>query len=437
MYTPADDSQFDKSQRRRKRRSTMRKLVSVNPKHVGIKRREKPRNFIWAWIVGVAGLAGASFFTAIIVLIGSVIFGAYTVVTSFAASLPPASQLAQVQVEQSTKIYDRKGNLLYEVVDPQGGRRTVVPLSEIPDIMKKATIATEDPTFYSNPGIDAAGLARAFYFTFVQGRTVGGSTITQQLVKNNLLTSEVTFDRKIREAILSLEVTQKYSKDEILNAYLNTIPYGNLSLGVEAAAQSYFGKDARKLDLGEASLLAGIPQSPTAYDPCVNPDAALGRQKNVLRLMYENHFITTDDADAAVKEMTDYIHSQQFSQQCHPSLNPEAPHFVDFVRQELETRYGPDALYKGGLQVYTSLDPDIQKITEEEARKQIATLKWQHVTDAAVVVIDPKTGEILAMLGSPNYFDQSIHGQVNMAVSPRQPGSSIKPFNYLAALRKG
>ncbi len=438
MLDPSHDPTSNRNSRSQKykRRALLRKLVSVDPKYVGF---ASTRHHIdrRGWLAVLAGFLTFSTFAIFIAVIGVLIFSAVSIVTSFAASLPPADQLSNIRVDQSTKIYDRYGHLLYEVLAPNSGRRTVVPLNGIPLVMRQATIATEDPTFYSNPGVDPAGIARAVYYTFFKGDITGGSTITQQLVKNNLLTNEVTFDRKIREAIISIEVAQKYSKDQILAAYLNTIPYGNLSYGVEAAAQSYFGKDASQLGLAEASLLAGLPQQPAEYDPCLHVEAALARQKDVLRLMVRNGFIQDSQVDPTAAAMDQYLHSQDFANRCNAKVGTVAPHFVAYVRDELEKIYGADVVNRGGLQVYTSLDPNIQKITEEEAQKQIALLKRQNVTNAAVVVLNPQTGEILAMLGSVNFFDKSIDGEVNVAVRPRQPGSSIKPVNYITAFKKG
>ncbi len=357
---------------------------------------------------------------------------------ALASTLPTAEQLGSVRIAQSTKIYDRNGNLLQEILDPNGGRRTVVSSDQISSWIKKATIATEDPNFYSNPGIDPVGVARAIYYLARYQRVVtGGSTITQQLVKNVLLTPDVTLDRKVREAILSLEVARRYPKDQILAMYLNTVYYGNLSYGVQAAAQSYFHKDAKDLDLGEGALLAGLPQAPSAYDPCENPQAALDRQQTVLSFMVKRGYADQSQADAAATEMRARLLAPQFSKNCKAQPNVVAPHFINYVRQLLEQQYGPDEVYKGGLKVYTTLDPQIQQIAEQEARKQIAQLKDKNVTNAAVVAADPRTGQIYALLGSVNFLDQSIDGQVDVATSPRQPGSSIKPLNYVAALEKG
>lgn len=356
----------------------------------------------------------------------------------YAKDLPPAEQLATINTSQSTKIYDRNGGLLYEIVDPNLGRHTIIPPEKIPQILKQATLATEDPSFYSNPGVDWYALARALYYLVRYQRPVSGaSTITQQLMKTVFLSPEQTPERKIKEAILALEVTRRYSKDQILAFYLNTINYGNRSYGIQAAAQSYFGQDVDKLDLAQASLLAGLPQLPAIYDPCLNPDKALERQNVVLGLMMEQGFINTAQAGAASQEMVTYVSSDAFVNRCKAGLNyTHAPHFVEYVRQELQAKYGPE-FDRAGLQVYTTLDPQIQTIVEDEARKQIAALKGKNVSSAAAVVMNPQNGEIYAMLGSVNFDDASIDGQVNVATRLRQPGSSIKPLNYLAALEKG
>lgn len=362
--------------------------------------------------------------------------GAYA---TYANQLPPAEKLATVNTEQSTKIYDRNGGLLYEIVDPNLGRHTIIQPDQVPPVLKQATLATEDPTFYNNPGVDWYALARALYYLVRYQRPVSGaSTITQQLIKTALLSPEQTPERKIKEAILALEVTRRYSKDQILAFYLNTINYGNRSYGIQAAAQSYFQKDVGQLDLAEASLLAGLPQLPAIYDPCINPDQALQRQTVVLGLMQEQGYITQTQASAASQEMTARVASDAFVNNCKAGITyNRAPHFVEYVRQQLEQAYGPDVVYKGGLQVYTTLDPQVQSIVEDEARKQIAAIRSKNVNSAAAVAVNPKTGEIYAMLGSVDFNDKNIDGQVNVATRLRQPGSSIKPITYLAAMEKG
>lgn len=380
-------------------------------------------------------------FVALLVVLVLALMGACGAVVAMAASIPSADELASLTLSQSTKIYDRNGGLLFEIFDPtsvSGGRRTVIPPEKIPTVLKQATIATEDPTFYTNPGVDWYGVVRAIYYDVrYQRALVGGSTITQQLVKNTLLTPEPTIQRKIREAALALAITQRYSKEQILALYMNTIFYGNLSYGIEAASMSYFKKDVGQLDLAEASLLAGLPQAPATYDPCENPDAALGRQKTVLDLMVKEGYISDQQASDAATEMDTTLHSDDFGTRCTKGIAIVAPHFVQYVREQLEEKYGPEVVNKGGLQVYTTLDPTMQSIAEQEAKKQVAAIKSHNVTDAALVAVNPQTGEIYAMVGSADFYDKSIDGQVNVATSLRQPGSSIKPVNYITALEKG
>lgn len=366
------------------------------------------------------------------------IVGAAGVYVYYASGLAAADQLGSAPLSQSTKIYDRNGGLLYEVLDPQSGKRTVVKPDQIPLVLKQATVATEDQSFYSNLGIDPVGVARAIYYLVRYGRVIsGGSTIAQQLVKNTLLTPEVTVQRKIREAVLAMEVTRRYSKDQILTMYLNAIYYGNLSYGIQAAAQTYFNKDVSKLDLAEASLLVGLPQAPASYDPCDNPDAALNRQKTVLGLMVSANYVTSAQAASAQNEMQDYLNSPAFDHRCTPQTSLQDPHFVNYVRAQLEKQFGPEVAYKGGLQVTTTIDPRVQAIAQEEAQNQIKTLGDRNVTNASVVILNPHTGEILAMVGSVDFNNKQISGQVNVADALRQPGSSIKPINYVTAFSNG
>ncbi len=358
--------------------------------------------------------------------------------TYLVSLLPAEIEFTTPRADQSTKIYDRYGNLLFEVFDPQGGRRTVVAPENIPTVLKQAVIATEDPSFYENAGVDLEGVARAAYYLWRDQRpSVGGSTITQQLVKNTLLSPEVTLTRKLREAVYALEFTRRYPKEQILAMYLNQVNFGNLSYGIQAAAYSYFGKDVSRLDLAEATLLAGLPQSPAVYDPCRNPEAALARQQIVLNSMVREKYITRYDARVATSETAERLASEAFQKNCGAGIAQVYPHFVEYARQQLELIYGPELVYRGGLQVYTSIDPQIQSIAETEARKQIALLKKKNVRSAAVVAMNPQTGEIYAMVGSVDFYDAAIDGQVNVANRLRQPGSAIKPFNYVSALEKG
>jgi 1A family penicillin-binding protein len=362
-------------------------------------------------------------------------FGASLIVyANIALKLPSPDELeARTADFVSTKIYDREGGLLYELFDPQWGRRTRVPLERISPYLIQATIATEDRYFYQHPGFDPLSIARAIWYAISEREVVSGaSTITQQVTRSILLDpaerTQRTFSRKIREAILAAEITRRYPKDTILEIYLNQIFYGHLAYGIEAAAETYFGKSADQLSLAEAALLAGLPQAPALYDPYANPEAAKKRQAVVLGLMVEAGYITPAQAEAAKAEELHYV-LQRFS--------IRAPHFVMYVRQLLEQEYGAEALYKGGLRVYTTLDPRLQAIAERVAKDHVQSLANKHVTNAALVALQPETGEVLAMLGSVDFFDEEIDGQVNVALRLRQPGSSIKPITYVAAFEKG
>jgi 1A family penicillin-binding protein len=351
-----------------------------------------------------------------------------------AAELPSPEELQnRAFTFASSQIYDRNGNLLWELMDPSAGRRTWVPLSRVSPYLQQATIATEDRFFYQNVGVDPIAVIRAVYYNLSEGEIVsGGSTITQQLARSVLLApeeqSEKTLSRKIREAVLAVELARRYPKDKILEIYLNQIYYGNLAYGIEAASQTYFGKPATDLTLAEAALLAGLPQSPALYDPFANPEVARARQQVVLNLMVEAGYITPAQAGAVYQEELQYAPQRAAF---------AAPHFVTYVRQLLEADYPPELLYQAGVRVQTSLDPRIQAIAEEEVVKQINALQGKNATNGALVVLNVKTGEILAMVGSKDFNDENIDGQVNVALRPRQPGSSIKPLTYLAAFERG
>ncbi len=336
---------------------------------------------------------------------------------------------------QTTKIYDRNGVPLYDLVSEKTGRREELSLKEISPLVISATIAAEDADFYSNPGIDFRGILRAIQINLSKSGQSGGSTITQQLVRQIILTQEERvkrdgldgFSRKIKEAVLAVQLTQRYSKDLILEMFLNQNPYGHRAYGIGAAARIYFNKEAKDLSLPEAALLAGLPQAPSAYDPIVHPDQAKIRQAIVLDLMAKQGMITPEQAEAAKAETI--------------VLNPykidiKAPHFVYYVKDYLETKYGAD-FANLGFQVYTTLDLDVQEAAQKVAKDRIEEIRKQKATNAAIVVMKPGTGEILAMVGSVDYNDASIDGQVNVATAERQPGSSFKPITYATAFKKG
>jgi 1A family penicillin-binding protein len=367
--------------------------------------------------------------------------------------LPPLDDPASLYdytAAPSSKVYDRHGRLLFEMPPPHSGRHSPVSLDEIPEALRQAIIATEDAHFYENPGIDIPAILRAAWWNLTNGRIVSGaSTITQQLARNLLMTPderyEQTYTRKLREAILAWRITRHYSKDEILALYLNEIYFGNLAYGVEAAAQTYYGKHIRDLDLAECALLAGVPQSPPLYNPFENLEAAKERQAVVLDLMAGQGYITQSQARQAKEEKL-YFASAPFE--------IRAPHFVMYVRGLLEQELGLERLEQGGLQIYTTLDLDLnetardiiryhlsrlaecQTATESGGRQADCPPGGHNVRNAALVALDPQSGEIRAMLGSPDYFSARIDGAVNGTTAPRQPGSSIKPITYAAAFEK-
>lgn len=339
--------------------------------------------------------------------------------------LPLPTKLGSTSNPQSTLIYDRNGKLLYQIYGKKN--QTFIPLSSVPKYMQQATIAIEDRNFYKHGAVDLRGIARAMVSTLLKKQVQGGSTLTQQLVKNSLLSQERTIPRKIKEIILAFATELIYSKNQILEMYLNQSPYGGPSYGVEAAAESYFGKHAKDLTLAESALLVGLPQSPTRYSPFgSHPELAKKRQIEVLKAMQEERYITLGQAEKSEKETLDY---KRFAN------NIDAPHFVLYVKDLLIEKYGEKRVEEGGLKVTTSLDSDIQKTAEEAVALEIEKLpKYYRVSNGAALVTDPGTGEILAMVGSKDYFDTTIDGNVNITTSLRQPGSSIKPINYAVGL---
>jgi 1A family penicillin-binding protein len=372
-----------------------------------------------------------TFFALAAFLAALVFAGVMGLYAYYARDLPDPGTLANRQLFQTARIFDRNGKLLHELNDPQGGRRTLIGLQAIPKVAQQATIAAEDSSFYDNPGFDVRAVIRATYQWMRSGSPQSGaSTITQQLVKNTLLGPEQTAERKIKEAFLAMELTRRYSKDQILEMYMNEISYGNRAYGIEAAAETYFGKPARELTLPEASLLAGLPQAPSYYDPYTNLPAAKERQAYVLDQMVKTGAITQQQRDAAGKASLDLVPASQQGPQ-------EAPHFVTYVQQQVEQQFGTEALYREGLQITTSLDLDLQHLAEQSAQDHIAEIRARNATNAALVAIQPSTGQVLAMLGSVDFNDASINGQVNVALALRQPGSTLKPFTYVTAFSKG
>ena len=341
--------------------------------------------------------------------------------------LPRPEDLSEKQPSVSTKILDRNGEVLFKIYADEN--RTVLPLAEIPRAVIFATIAIEDKDFYGHHGFSVRGIARALYANSRSERLQGGSTITQQLVKNRLLTSQRTLSRKVRELLLAILVEIRYEKDAILEMYLNQVAYGGSAYGIQEAAQKYFLKNASELTIAESAFLAGLPAAPTIYSPFgSNPELAFARQEEVLRRMHEDGYITQEQVAAAKKETLVFNEDK---------INIQAPHFTMYVKKLLAQQYGETLLNTGGLEVRTTLDLKMQKEAEKIVVAELATLQRLKVQNAATIITKPKTGEILAMVGSHNYFDFANDGQVNVVTRPRQPGSSIKPLTYALALENG
>lgn len=323
----------------------------------------------------------------------------------------------------STQILDRSDKLIYEIYTEK--RRNPVKLEELPLPIRQATIAIEDKDFYKHIGIDPLGVARAVYKTVFKRKLEGGSTITQQLVKTTLLSPERTILRKAREVYLSLVIEIVYPKDKILELYLNQVPYGGTAYGIDAAAQTYFGKGARDLTLAEGALLAGLTAAPTRFSPFgANPNLAKERQLSVLRRMVEDKYINEEEAESAIKEQLVF----------RKPKGEAGIHFALLVKETLVEEFGEKVVEQGGLRVRTTLDLPLQRMAEEVVRAEVDKLKKQKVGNGAALVTSPQTGDILAMVGSKDYFAEDEDGKVNVTTSPRQPGSSIKPLNYALGL---
>jgi penicillin-binding protein 1C len=341
--------------------------------------------------------------------------------------LPSPTRLGSFPFPASTSIYDRNGKILYEIFSEKN--RTPVKIKDLPEYVKWATIASEDKNFYKHHGFDVGGILRASFNIVFHQTLQGGSTITQQLVKNALLEdSSRNLRRKIREALLTYGTEVFYSKDQILEMYLNQVPYGGTAWGIETAARTYFNKPAKDLTLAETALLAGLPASPTRFSPFgAHPELAKERQTRVLQRMVEDKYITEEEKKKAVEEELKYAPA---------TVGIKAPHFVLYVKELLVDQYGEKMVEQGGLKVQTTLDLDLQDFAQQTMATEVGKLKNLHITNGAALATNPKTGEILAMVGSKDYFDKEIDGNVNVTLSSRQPGSSIKPLNYALGLEK-
>ena len=370
----------------------------------------------------------------LLVLFGSVIF--------FATQVPSPEDLTNRDIAQATKIYDRNSELLYDIYQDQN--RTPIKLNEVPTYVKEATIAIEDKDFYKHGGFSIVGIIRAMLDTLTSRSIAGGgSTLTQQLVKNALLSGERTLTRKVKEFILAVQVERAYTKDQILEMYLNEIPYGGTAYGIEAASNLYFGKSAKDLNLAEAAYLAGLPQRPSVYSNYgTNPFLGMEREKEVLRRMVEDGYINESKSKEAAETPLNFRTSQT-------ERGFKAPHFVLYVKEKLIEQFGDRMVEQGGLRVTTTLDYNVQKDAEEIVKTEVEKLSSAKVGNGAAVVLDAKTGQVIAMVGSKDYFAESepegcregvscsFEPNVNVALRARQPGSATKPIAYAKALEKG
>lgn len=345
-------------------------------------------------------------------------------------TIPDPESMALRRVTESTKIYDRTGEvLLYDIHGEE--RRTIIPWEKVSESIKKATLASEDSDFYAHKGLDFKGIVRAIFKDLqTLSLSQGGSTITQQLVKNALLGQEKTLSRKLKEWILSIEVERRFSKDEIFWMYLNQIPYGSSAYGIEAASKTFFGKNAVDLTIAEAATLASLPKAPTFYSPYGNnTEKLMARKDFILERMRDLGYISEEEYKNASEEKLSFKSSKE-------KLN--APHFVIMVKEYLIGKYGEDVVESGGLKIVTTLDAELQDLAEKTVAKYAAINKEKYkAKNASLVAIDPKTGAVLALVGSADYFDIENEGNFNVATAQRQPGSSFKPFAYATAFDKG
>lgn len=402
-------------------------------KGINPRKRGRPRNtwflpyYLTKWrLYFKKRVSGKTKFSLAALFILTLLYLYTSFIFTAAYQLPSPTRLTSADKALTTEFFDRNGKLLYRMYE--GRNRILVSLRELPPYLIQATLAAEDKNFYHHPGIDPIAILRALYANFKNQSLEGASTITQQLIKNTLLTPEKTYSRKIKEIILALWAERIYSKDEILQMYLNEAPYGGPAWGVEAASQTYFGKSARNLTLAQASFLAGLPASPTQFSPYgTNPELSKIRQKAVLNSMVENKFINQSQADLAYAED---LHLQPATN------NIKAPHFVMYVKDLLAQKFGQRVVSQGGLKITTTLDLGLQQQVEKIVSEQTPPLTSLNIKNAAVLVTDGPTGQILAMLGSKDYHEQNF-GAFNVTTALRQPGSSIKVATYAAAFKLG
>ena len=364
------------------------------------------------------------FLSTTVIIVGSSLYFYITILKD----LPGPDKLITRDQVVSTKIYDRNYQLLFTVFNGNQNR-TLVRLENIPEYVKQATIAIEDKDFYKHPGFSPRGILRALWRNFFSSKTEGGSTITQQLIKNALLSPEKTWQRKTKEVLLSIQTELIFTKDEILQMYFNEVPYGGTAYGIEEASLTYFGKSIKDVSLAEAAMLAGLPAAPTKYSPFgANPKMAVVRQHQVLEAMVKNGYITNKQAQEAQNQKIVLVPQ---------TTNIKAPHFVMYVKDLLVEKYGTKMVEQGGLQVITSLDLGIQEMAQVFVSQEVDKLAGMRVSNGAALATNPKTGEVLAMVGSKDYYDLTNDGNVNVTTSLRQPGSAIKVVTYAVALQNG
>ena len=395
------------------------------------------------------------FLSALLLALGGGVLAAGAVWASYSADLPSVDGFGIASLSQITRVYASDGTTLLE--ERYGQNRTIVPLDHVALTLQHATVAIEDREFYKHSGFDATRIASAAWYDIThRAAAQGASTITQQVVKNSLLAPDLaqtrSFDRKIKEFILAIQLENKYSKPRILEMYLNSIYYGNGAYGIEAASQTYFGMHAKDLPLPEAALLAGIPQNPTLHNPLTAEGflSARSRQHDILKAMVTAGYITQADADAAyLKDLKPELDAAT-KQGAAPSTSL-APHFADYVLDQLRSKYGSGVVDRGGLTVITTLSPKMQQLAQAAVTREVAAVAritpkgidpTDHTPDyppntGAILVMSPQTGAVLAMVGSPNYNDPSINGSVNNTIEPHPVGSSFKPYTYATALANG
>lgn len=391
-----------------------------------IKTKQRPNN-TKGKILSI--ILNKKFFNFILISFLIVVILIFIFILSVSRDLPSPNSLIERNIAQSTTIYDRSGeNILYEFHGEE--KRTLINLSDIPSHVKNATISIEDKNFYKHKGFSITAVLRTIITNIIYNKKAGGSTLTQQFVKNALLSSDKKYSRKIKEIIIAYRIEKKFSKDEILQMYLNEIPYGSNTYGVEAASQKYFGKSVKDLVLAESATLAALPQAPSRYSPYgPNKDLLMGRQQYILNLMEEQGYISSQEKEEAKKYEISFK---------SPETNITAPHFIMYIREILSEKYGEQTLEQGGLKIYTTIDLEKQKIAEEAVKnRENENADKFNANNASLVAIDPKTGQVLAMVGSKDYFNQAIDGQVNVAIRLRQPGSSLKPLVYASLFTKG